>query len=582
MQGTPVPPLRRSARVIPSLVFLFFLFPILFSASPTVLGAGPDVIVSDIYQTIKWGTIDGITAYSIGTEACNVGDVPVPWEADTASHPVIAQNLYRLENGRLEQIGMSWLKHGFAALADSDCGTCEDPGTTALLGVNCSDAYSATLNGQQGGFFGIGGLGPRSEVNPVTGVFDFPYGTQGQSGDDVYKRLQVANVDLDPAAHPDARYFLEAHYVTPDDSAAGNFNNNASCREVQIGDLSGGGWDLDLIGSTLVAESITEIWADLDPEVLLSIVDVSSGGRFQVASKVQPSGGDWCYEYAVHNLSSHRSGQALDVPLPDTASVLATGFRDVAYHSGEPYDGTDWTVATLRGSAGELTFSTATFAENENANAVRWGTLYAFRFTSDAAPEMGSVTLDLFRPGDPASVSATAWVPESLSLETVLAGNVNGAAGPITDVLFVNGSAGSGPERKVTAATTDPLTIELLLPPSGSGEACAVVWLWATSPDQGTIVALPFGLGHTALPSPLTSGPPAPLRIANSFPTRYDRLLGAEHWPQSPTAKAPTVLLSVPQGVGRGITIFVQGLVEDAASPEGRVAVTNGISLCVQ
>ena len=61
-------------------------------------------------------------------------------------HPVIAQNLYRLKNGRFEQLGMSWLKNGFYALSLQPC----EPSHRAQrhgLNVGCSDPYGAGLNG---------------------------------------------------------------------------------------------------------------------------------------------------------------------------------------------------------------------------------------------------------------------------------------------------------------------------------------------------------------------------------------------------------------------------------------------------
>ena len=187
---------------------------------------GTDVIVGDLASifgdpaVMKWGTVGGITAYSIGTVACNIGDQVLPWFGSTNEHPVIAQNLYRLQNGEIEQIGMSWLKHGFGALTNSACCPCQDPQNFSLLGVGCSDPYNSGLNGNQAGFDGQAGLGPRSEVNAFTGFFPFPYGSQGLSGNAIYKRLQVQNDDVDPSLNPGALYFAEGHYVTPDDAAA--------------------------------------------------------------------------------------------------------------------------------------------------------------------------------------------------------------------------------------------------------------------------------------------------------------------------------------------------------------------------
>ena len=35
-----------------------------------------------------------------------------------------------------------------------------------------------------------------------------------------------------------------------------------------------------------------------------------------------------------------------------------------------------------------MTWSTETFATNQNANAIRWGTLYNFRFDADRPPQV--------------------------------------------------------------------------------------------------------------------------------------------------------------------------------------------------
>src|SRR5262249_53837596 len=47
------------------------------------------------------------------------------------------------------------------------------------------------------------------------------------------------------------------------------------------------------------------------------------------------------------------------------------------------------------------------------ANALRWSTLYNFRFDADVAPapRSGEITIGLFKTGDPASVSASTIVP---------------------------------------------------------------------------------------------------------------------------------------------------------------------------
>ncbi len=370
-------------------------------------GEEPDLILGDIHQQVRHGASGGVTAFSIGTVSCNLGTCWAEWFGSDARHPVIAQNMFRLKDGRFEQIGQSWLKHGVNALSQELCETGCIPTVGTHLGVNCSDPYTANFNGTQTR------LGPKFEVDPVTGTFPYPATDQSQSGISTYKRLQVSNADLDPALNAGAQYFVEGQYVSADDSAAGNQNNNASWRPV---DVFGAGsvFDFDLAGVTHREEPAILAWQDSDPAVTVSIVDVAGDGRFYVASRATDlGGGTWRYEYAVQNLNSHRAARSFRVPVPFEGTLTNQGFHDVDYHSGEPFAGTDWSFTLdAAGDPNTLSWSTDTFAVDPDANALRWGTLYNFRFDVDAPPVSGAVTLGLFRTGDPAEVQAGATVPD--------------------------------------------------------------------------------------------------------------------------------------------------------------------------
>ena len=86
-------------------------------------GESPDVIVGDLHQVQRYGTMDGITAFAVGTVSCNIGTCWLNWISNTNEHPIIGQGMYRLKDGRYEQIGQSWLKHGFFALSGDVCST---------------------------------------------------------------------------------------------------------------------------------------------------------------------------------------------------------------------------------------------------------------------------------------------------------------------------------------------------------------------------------------------------------------------------------------------------------------------------
>jgi hypothetical protein len=59
-----------------------------------------------------------------------------------------------------------------------------------------------------------------------------------------------------------------------------------------------------------------------------------------------------------------------------------------------------------------VTWETEKYSENPNANALRWGTLYNFRFDADVPPGSYGATLGLFRPGTSQSVTAATLTPD--------------------------------------------------------------------------------------------------------------------------------------------------------------------------
>jgi len=371
---------------------------------------GPDVIVGDLIDIGEYGKVGNISAFAIGTTSCNIGNVNVKWIASTNEHPVIGQNLYRLKAGRFEHIGQSWLKHGFTALTQNLCCSCNGVGGSQL-GIGCSDPYGSGLNGSQGN------LGPRSEVNAATGLYPYPYvlGSNPQTGNAIYKRLQVRDADLEPTLNSGALYFGEGQYVTRDDATLSNKNNNASYRRASVtatGTYPNATYALDWASgaTTQRQKPAIQAWQDNDPTVQIVNVDVPNDGRFIVAWKVtNPSPGVYHYEYAIQNLTSDRSGQGFIVPI--TGAVISNiGFHDVDYHSGEPYSLTDW-AATQAG--GNLTWQTETFATNPNANALRWGTLYNFRFDATTGPLPSNVnaTIQLFKNGTPTSMTVAVAAP---------------------------------------------------------------------------------------------------------------------------------------------------------------------------
>jgi hypothetical protein len=376
--------------------------------TPCQGATGPDVIVGDIQDVANYASLNGVEALALGTYSCNQGTQTVSWISNNNLHPVIGGNLYKYKvvngSGRFEHLGMSWLKHGFFALSNNLCCTGCQSTSGSSLGIRCADPYTAARNGSQSG------AGPKWQVNASTGVFTYPPANPAFSGSTA-RRLQVKITDLE-ASSASVRYFGEAQYVTQDDAAAGNDNNNASYRELTVTG-SGTAWTFSLTaGQTTQREKPAILaWKAVDPTVQIQNIDTD--GRLILAWKVtEITPGTWHYEYALQNLNSDRSVRAFSLPVGG-AMLTNLGFHDVDYHSGDGVgnvntSGTDWAVSN---TAGTLAWATDTFAANQNANALRWGTLYNFRFDANVPPTSGSITLTPFKSGS--NLVVTAQVPSA-------------------------------------------------------------------------------------------------------------------------------------------------------------------------
>ncbi len=359
---------------------------------------GPDVIVGELHQIDSYGTFgfSDIYAFAVGTISCNIGDERLSWYADTNQHPVIAQDMYRLKDERFEHIGMSWVKHGFYAVSGTLCGPCEDQTSGTQLGVGCSDPYSAALNGRQYNMDG------RSIVDPHTGYFQYPQPEGPTPTPTIGRRLQVHEDDLDPQYNVGALYFVEGHYIAPDDAAAGNDNNNASYRLATVSSTDGS-YTASVAGSTRRMQAAIRAWKDYEPSVVETDLQVEDGGLFILAAKsVDLGGGWWRYEYALQNLNSDRCAGSFSVPILPGAAILNDGFHDVDYHSGDPYSGVNW---SLNVGNDAVTWSTTPHDTDPDANALRWGTLYNFWFEADVEPGDVQATIGLFKPGIPVEIA---------------------------------------------------------------------------------------------------------------------------------------------------------------------------------
>ena len=336
-----------------------------------------------------YGQSGGIAAYSMGTTSCNPGTQVVQWTS--SNHPVIGQDFFRLKDGRFEQLGQSWLKHGFCAVNESGCGSCQ-PTSCDTLGIGCADTYWATLNDGSGG-------GPKYQVNPTTGVHPDPY--PSPSGNATLRgRLQVAVSDIDPAQNPGAVFFAEAQYVSASTAQAGNGGIANSWRKLNVVSVS----NIDGGGPTNVNQCAPYAWRSIDPQVVVAdFMNTNEGGsgmhgHYTLAYRVTDLGlGMYRYNYVVYNRTSDRSAGSFAVPLGNNVTISNVYFHDVAYHSGEPFNSNDWVTSQ---SSNMFTWQTdQTYNQNPNANALRWGTMWSFGFDADAPSISGQAEVGMFKPG---------------------------------------------------------------------------------------------------------------------------------------------------------------------------------------
>jgi hypothetical protein len=373
--------------------------------TPCTNPGGPDVIVGDITGPANYTAVGGLEAVSLGTYSCNVGNQNVAWIAGNNQHPVIGGELYRFKMvggaGHFDQIGISWLKHGFFALSNNLCCTNCQGTDGSSLGVRCSDPYTASRNGSQSG------LGPRHTVNAFTGVFTYPPNNPsgGNTG-----RIEVDIADLEVSNPAGTRYFGNTQYVTQDDAQTGHGNNNASYREMTVTG-SGSAWNFGFSGTTQREIPAIMAWQACETGVTINNIQIPGEGLVMLGFKATDLGnGLTHYEYAIYNMNSDRSIRSFNVPIPAGVNVSNVGFHDVTYRGGDGmagnYSPTDWTF-TDNGTSVE--WATSTFAQSNNANAIRWATMYTFRFDANAVPTSGTVSLGTYKVAG--SLLTTADVP---------------------------------------------------------------------------------------------------------------------------------------------------------------------------
>jgi hypothetical protein len=158
-----------------------------------------------------------------------------------------------------------------------------------------------------------------------------------------------------------------------------------------------------------------QAWAATGATVNQLEPDPGNDGIWFMGYKVtNPSAGLWHYEYALFNMNLDRAIQSFNVPLNAGVNVNNSGFHAPPQHPGWAHDGTQgdagysstpWSVTQASDS---ITWNTETFGQNQNANAIRWGTLHNFRFDADQPPDAANATVGFFKTGSPMMVAIQA------------------------------------------------------------------------------------------------------------------------------------------------------------------------------
>ena len=401
--------------------------------APQEAGGFPDVYVWNVEGSFNVNA-GGIRAYSVGTTSCNEGTANLNWFSFNNQHPVIGQNMFMLAevdgNMRFQQLGQGWLKHGFCALDQTECGPCSNGTGCPSLAVGCSDPYTASRNASQAP------AGPKYQVNATTGVFPYPPDNPSWSGNTA-RRLRVPSADVQNSSTTGAQYFIEAQYVHYQDCPAPANGNQVGTLEEHLAaardNVTYGRMNMSNSGqfngpsTNVQKEPALMEWAALEGVKLSEIGLVGEGHYFVLSAVYGPDqDGIYEYEYYVHNLDSHRSVSGISIPVDDATTVAFRpdppavpsawslyNMRHVKYYNGDgeagDFSSAPWAKAH---DCGSVSWNTSSFSTDNNANAIRWGTGYNFRFYANSPPKTGAIELTHYRgDGDPSFMAPDVWVP---------------------------------------------------------------------------------------------------------------------------------------------------------------------------
>jgi len=417
------------------------------SGSRTAPAAADSATLGTPTIDVKLGLMQGITALghvgtfgsgraglSMSTTSCNLGASQVTWlAAMNENHPGIAMQLYRQNGLRFEQVGVSWIKHGFFALANSQCTPCQGGSAQGkFLGIGCSDTYGTSNNGDRMW------LGPRNEWDVFTAHWtclgsyfdglpaDCVRSESGAGLGAVEHRLEAFDADLNNA---DSQYFYEAMYMVRQDEDLSNNIGSRRCTMVPNGSSTSWIFATPTTDNALLAGPAINRYGEMRTQAGLGPAD---GDVVLAVQTADLGGGLWRYEYALFNWNLDRQVRAFSVP---TGAGSATDFY---FHDVDDQTANDWVPAEAGGNL-TWTFPDVVLAGTKVGGPLEFCTLYNFGFTSDVAPGTRNAGLTIHVPGPGGDALAVSTIaPAGLNFS---ASKLSPVVGEVFDLQFHGGSA---------------------------------------------------------------------------------------------------------------------------------------------
>src|SRR5438876_3953610 len=187
--------------------------------------------------------------------------------------------------------------------------------------------------------------------------------------------------------------------------------NNASYHQFLVNGTTN--FTFSPVGQTVRMEPAIKAWTGATVNQLEP--DPGNDGIWFMGYKVSgPTAGLWHYEYALYNQNLDRAIQSFSVPLGAGVNISnidfhappqEPGWANDNIPGGQGYSSMPWAVTQTSDS---ITWNSETFAQNQAANAIRFGTLYNFRFDADQPPQTANATVGYFKTGSPMMVAIQA------------------------------------------------------------------------------------------------------------------------------------------------------------------------------